>query len=427
MKQVICLIVAIAMLITMTPDCLMNIHQVKAAQKEEKENITEKSYTSNGCSVKYETKSGWGNQVQIDISITNDGEESMKLSELRFVYQARIINIWNASIASEKEVSGAWQYVLTPESYNKLLNAGESINIGFIAEGVDLPQAPDKIEIEGEREDPKGAVGDTADFGGYCRITTEVSNQWDGGIIGKIILENTGKEILKGWKLHFVWDGQIDNIWNAVCQKDKSGYSINPMNYNSEIAVGGKVEIGFQASGKEKDLEQFGKEGFISKKKMVFSSKEPEVSELPVTSPVDPVFTDNPETIIPECTATDFRTTAPPEETSTVYPVTAMPAETNIEESTEKPMDTDRPEETKMPSDTEGPFVTKEPEEESRGDYHINSDIVLEEDLICDNLYIHGNLYTNGKKVIVKKNIIQEGSGGFYIQHSDVSVKELPV
>ena len=186
----------------------------------------------------------------------------MKLSELRFVYQARIINIWNASIASEKEVSGAWQYVLTPESYNKLLNAGESINIGFIAEGVDLPQAPDKIEIEGEREDPKGAVGDTADFGGYCRITTEVSNQWDGGIIGKIILENTGKEILKGWKLHFVWDGQIDNIWNAVCQKDKSGYSINPMNYNSEIAVGGKVEIGFQASGKEKDLEQFGKEGF---------------------------------------------------------------------------------------------------------------------------------------------------------------------
>jgi len=107
MKQVICLIVAIAMLITMTPDCLMNIHQVKAAQKEEKENITEKSYTSNGCSVKYETKSGWGNQVQIDISITNDGEESMKLSELRFVYQARIINIWNASIASEKEVSGA--------------------------------------------------------------------------------------------------------------------------------------------------------------------------------------------------------------------------------------------------------------------------------------------------------------------------------
>ena len=424
MKQVICLIVAIAMLITMTPDCLMNIHQVKAAQKEEKENITEKSYTSNGCSVKYETKSGWGNQVQIDISITNDGEKSMKLSELRFVYQARIINIWNASIASEKEVSGAWQYVLTPESYNKLLNAGESINIGFIAEGVDLPQAPDKIEIEGEREDPKGAVGDTADFGGYCRITTEVSNQWDGGIIGKIILENTGKEILKGWKLHFVWDGQIDNIWNAVCQKDKSGYSINPMNYNSEIAVGGKVEIGFQASGKEKDLERFGKEGFISKKKMVFSSKEPEVSELPVTPPVDPVFTDNPETIIPECTATDFRTTAPPEETSTVYPVTAMPAETNIEESTEEPMDTDRPEETKMPSDTEGPFVTKEPEEESRGDYHINSDIVLEEDLICDNLYIHGNLYTNGKKVIVKKNIIQEGSGGFYIQHSDVSVKE---
>ena len=36
MKQVICLIVAIAMLITMTPDCLMNIHKVKASQKDEK-------------------------------------------------------------------------------------------------------------------------------------------------------------------------------------------------------------------------------------------------------------------------------------------------------------------------------------------------------------------------------------------------------
>ena len=33
MKQVICLIVAIAMLITMTPDCLMNIHQVRGTSK----------------------------------------------------------------------------------------------------------------------------------------------------------------------------------------------------------------------------------------------------------------------------------------------------------------------------------------------------------------------------------------------------------
>ena len=453
-KQIICLILAFAMIITLTPEDFRNIRQVRAEQQvTEPKIITEKEYTSNGCHVKYETKSSWANQAQIDMTITNNGTESMRLSEICFAYRSKIINIWNASIASQKEVSGVRKYVIAPESYNKLLNAGESIHIGFIAEGGNTPQAPEKLEIEGERDEAQGEVGATENFGGYCRITTEVSNQWDGGIIGKIIIENTGTESLKGWSLHFAWDGQIDALWNAYYCKDAEGYTLNAMDYNSEIAVGKKVEIGFQASGKQKVLSAFGTRDFLKSDKTTLAADYPKIEITPqlpekvTESPSQTVPTGIPSASkIPEVTLdvvvdptssaenelntpgvnTSFPEVSVPPSSTDMGPVTKTEVPTLLPTSaqiqTPAPTVTAEAKESNSPG-YESPNVTEPFEtEEPAGDFYVNENIRLTQDLVCDNLYItNGCIKTAGYKIIVRKNIYQQGQI-LYIQNSKITV-----
>lgn len=468
MRRVLCIVLVCAIILTLTPDSFMNIRQAEAAQEKTPEKITEKEYLSGGCTIKYQTKSAWGNQAAIDIVVQNNGTDSMKLSEIRFAYAAKITSIWNAAISSQKVTDGMHEYVLKPESYSRLINAGESITVGFIAEGADTPQAPEQISVTGQRETEQDMSGDMADFGGCCRVSTEISNAWNGSMIGKIILKNTGNETIKGWNLHFAWQGKITSMWNASYEGDETGYTIRPMDYNNEIKPGDQVEIGFQASGEEKELEEFGRKGFIHSQNTYLSAANPPISMTPSVSGTPlpqesqfPVLTPSREPLKPQDTQTPLERT--PDVTDTLPAVTPEVSETPEQpESTER--STVQPEKTILPTETvsiqesivpicskvpeipvvsvcpgaaaevtETPemAVTQEPmptqpieDEVSVGDYYVNGSIVLEEDLVCDNLYIHGKLYTNGKKLTVKKNIIQEGSGLFFIQNSQVSVKE---
>lgn len=453
-RRILSLLLIGAMIISLTPESLYSAPQVKAEQSTDNADskMTEQEYSTNGCTVEYQVKSTWGNYAAVDLIVKNNGETAAKLSKISFVYGAEINNIWNGSIQDKNDSNGEITYTLKPETYNSLINAGESITIGFIAEGNGEITSPKEVEVSVKRSAIQSENGNATDFGGVCRISTEISNAWDGGIIGKIILENTGDTSVKDWSIHFRWNGTITSMWNAVYEAVNGGYTLRATDYNREIKTGEKIEIGFQATGTESVLEQFGESDFLNQEGTTIAAKSPEITLTP-TKTASLVTTENPletetptptkmvlVTKIPQYTEAVEETKTPatiepypsleptrpsdttnmPQPTMTISPdiqvtATAVPKETDA-------FDPVRP--TESPATTAIPFPTAGMNTEKPAqNVYVDNYLYLYKDLVCENLYVRGHLYTNGHKIIVHKNLIQEEGGKINSKQSQITVQ----
>lgn len=81
-------------------------------------------------------------------------------------------------------------------------------------------------------------------------IEFKVVNEWEGGYQAEIILTNTGTEYVENWQIDFNSYDDITNIWNTnVIKNEKGECSVSAMEYNSNIAPGTNVSIGYQTEG----------------------------------------------------------------------------------------------------------------------------------------------------------------------------------
>ncbi len=81
-------------------------------------------------------------------------------------------------------------------------------------------------------------------------IEFKVVNEWEGGYQAEIVLTNTGTEYVENWQIDFNSDDDITNIWNTnVIKNEKGECSVSAMEYNSNIAPGTNVSIGYQTEG----------------------------------------------------------------------------------------------------------------------------------------------------------------------------------
>jgi poly(3-hydroxybutyrate) depolymerase len=84
---------------------------------------------------------------------------------------------------------------------------------------------------------------------GDCRIGYSV-NAWNTGLTAAITITNTGSTAVNGWSLAFTLPaGQtITSGWNATYSPTSGAVTARNVSYNSTIASGASVSIGFQAS-----------------------------------------------------------------------------------------------------------------------------------------------------------------------------------
>src|SRR6185437_6981828 len=80
--------------------------------------------------------------------------------------------------------------------------------------------------------------------------TLAVTSQWDNGFVANYNITNTGSAPLTDWKLEFDLPAgeSITNTWSGKLARSGSHYILTPLDFNSTIAPGNSVTVGFQAA-----------------------------------------------------------------------------------------------------------------------------------------------------------------------------------
>lgn len=80
-------------------------------------------------------------------------------------------------------------------------------------------------------------------------VTFAATSSWDGGFNGSITIENQAQSPITGWILTYDDGPSITSLWNGNWSADGQGTTITDVDWNSVIAAGGSVELGFGATG----------------------------------------------------------------------------------------------------------------------------------------------------------------------------------
>ncbi len=85
-----------------------------------------------------------------------------------------------------------------------------------------------------------------------CTITYKETSTWGNYVNADIVIKNNTDSDKSLWQLRMVYDGVIENIWNADIVSSENGiYQFAAKTYNSTIAAGQTVSFGFTAYGTE--------------------------------------------------------------------------------------------------------------------------------------------------------------------------------
>ena len=81
-------------------------------------------------------------------------------------------------------------------------------------------------------------------------IDFSVDAAWNSGYTGKVSILNDEPQEINGWTLEFDLTADISSIWNARVVSSEGGhYTVRNATWNSRIAAGSCVALGFVAMG----------------------------------------------------------------------------------------------------------------------------------------------------------------------------------
>jgi endo-1,4-beta-xylanase len=91
--------------------------------------------------------------------------------------------------------------------------------------------------------------------GGTCHVTYTKTNEWAGGVVANLTVNNTGTTAINGWKVTFSFPGDthVTNAWNATVTQTGAAVSATNLSYNATIAPGGNTSWGFQGTWTSND------------------------------------------------------------------------------------------------------------------------------------------------------------------------------
>ena len=83
-----------------------------------------------------------------------------------------------------------------------------------------------------------------------CAVTATKTDDWGTGYTENLTIKNTGSTAVTNWKLGFAFPGdeQISDGWNATYHQSGAAVLAHPESYDTTLAAGASVTIGYQAS-----------------------------------------------------------------------------------------------------------------------------------------------------------------------------------
>ena len=211
-----------------------------------------RTYRNHRITTEYQITEEYGDIYHVDVTITNDTEETIHKWEVAMDLEDEIDQIWDAKFRKEND-----RTLISGKDYDQDIRAGESVNFGFIAKkfsSEDDIKLPDEILLVNEKYMIK-----PEDYS----VGLELSSSWEDGFVANVTITNLSDHAISDWKLEFTYDADIESIWNAsLDEKDDDYYSILNGGSNQNIPEGSSVTFGFTAAGTGE--EEFGNVSLIS-------------------------------------------------------------------------------------------------------------------------------------------------------------------
>lgn len=191
-------------------------------------------------SVSYKITSQWEDEYNMEVTIQNNGENTIENWRLSFKYEDEIQSIWNAKIESSEDD----YYIIKNVGWNQDIKPKKKVIFGITAKF--------KYNIhEPEFEEMNDACLQVPKENYTIECTSD-------GNSAKVKIKNLSDEEIKDWKIFLSNSFQMIHIWDAKMSfKDKDYYYINNAGYNSTIKPNSTVEFGFNYSGTLPDKNQF--------------------------------------------------------------------------------------------------------------------------------------------------------------------------
>jgi len=198
--------------------------------------INSGSFSQNEVKIDFVLNGSWDSGHNVTVIIQNLSEtNTIENWQLVFDYPVSISNVWNASITDYENE----QYVVKNCGWNKDIGVEESVTFGFSCNG-SFGGFPNECDLlEGNR--------DRLEFDSF-QVT--ISNSWDNGFTGTIIINNTSDQKIEDWIVEFDCSGVVESVWDGqIVEKHENHYVVKNAGYNYAIEAGSFGAFGFLVSG----------------------------------------------------------------------------------------------------------------------------------------------------------------------------------
>ncbi len=190
-----------------------------------------RTYTYNGYTVEYKVVNEWTGNQNIEITVTNTGDEILADWAMGYNASGEINGLWNAQVYA---VQGT-EYILKGASYNSEIAPNESVRFGYILSGEEF-KYPQNIFNCAKRVD----ISDNYDV--YYNIIGDYGDTYQ----AEMVIENLSDTDYSAWRLSFDGNATIDNLWNAkLLENNEGGFKVKNAEHNSVIYAGDSVSFNF--------------------------------------------------------------------------------------------------------------------------------------------------------------------------------------
>ncbi|MCR4567496.1 MAG: S8 family serine peptidase [Pseudobutyrivibrio sp.] len=214
-------------------------YQGEVTQESEKS----RTYHNNRITTKYTITEEYEDKYQVDVTISNDTQDTIHKWQIAMDFEDEIEQIWDAKVNKDSNLT-----LVSGEEYDQDISAGESVSFGFIANksSEETIKIPDEILLVNEKYMIK-----PEDYS----VNLEVTSSSDEEFVAKVTITNLSDKPILDWRLEFTYGADIDSIWNASLEeKDGDYYSVLNEGSNQNIPSGGSMTFGFTAVGTGKEL-----------------------------------------------------------------------------------------------------------------------------------------------------------------------------
>ena len=205
------------------------------------------------CTAQFNTTSQWGSGYVGTITLTNMTQNAISPWELAFSLPAsvRVSSMWNGMHNSQGS-----NHTVRSMDYNRILDPGSSVEIGFITNVRGSLQFPSGFAVNGQQCNSEVDLPSQSPAVS-CEAVYRITQDWGNGFGGEIILKNTGSSPIVDWDLEFAFDSDqtIVQSWGGEFTQNDRAVLISTAPYNRLIDPGRDVRIGFNAWYSQKNSE----------------------------------------------------------------------------------------------------------------------------------------------------------------------------